>query len=63
MPTVTRFSKAQRAEKWQFNLCMDTLARRKEACQKPEGKWKWLNNDENNDRGQKGGSRAAACVD
>lgn len=69
MPTVRRLSKARRAEKWQFNLCTDTLARRKEGCQEPEGKWKWLNNDENNDGGQRGGGgavclcvRVCACV-
>lgn len=47
--------------KWQFNLCTDTLARRKEGCQEPEGKWKWLNNDENNDGGQRGGA-VCLCV-
>lgn len=62
MPTVRRLSKARRAEKWQFNLCTDTLAQRKEGCQEPEGKWKWLNNDENNDGGQRGGSRVPVCV-
>lgn len=61
MPTVRHFSKARRAEKWQFNLCTDTLARRKEGCQKPEGKCKCLNNVENNDGEQKGELCECVC--